>query len=428
MGGDAAYDAAPYFTRLRARLTSSSTRISAHSQHYLGPWLCIALGTLLRLVWPLDFEWKADEKWMFEKALRIAQGADPWPWIGMPSGVGMQNPGASIWPFALLAHVAPDPPRMNFAVSILNVLALWGFALWVLRTWSERDRTVGMWGVGLFAVSPLPVLFARKIWAQDVLPALLVPCLWAHSRRNHVLAAFAWGALGATLGQVHMSGFFAAAGLTLATLITDRKRTRWAAWFAGSATGALPLLPWFAFVLSPEGKSTGGYTVSLRFFLDAFLSAWGLHLRYSLRKNFGQFLRWPEVFGHDSWIVALAHAALLGIAVLCAIVLFRKRRSIVVPPEVRIHAIAIGLSGLLLHLAGVLIYPHYLIVFSPMLHVLAAFVLSQQLVLLWSAGGLQLCLTASFLTFIHQHGGAPRGDYGVTYRAQSPDQRAVGTK
>ena len=379
-------------------------------------------------MWPLDFEWKFDEKWMFEKALRIADGVDPWPWVGMPSGVGLQNPGASMWPFALLAFVTRDPPGMNFAIALLNVLALWGFALWVLRTWSERDRAIGMWGVGLFAVSPLPVLFARKIWAQDVLPALLVPWLWAHSRRNHAVAAFAWGAIGATLGQVHMSGFFCAAGLTLATLITDRKGTRWLPWFAGSAIGALPLLPWAAFVFSADAKSTGSYVVSARFFLDAFLNAFGLHLRYSLRKNFGEFLRWPEVFGHTSWLVALAHAGLLLLAGLCVIVVIRKRRSIAVPPEVRVHALSILISGVLLHLAGVLIYPHYLIVFSPMLHVVAAFLLAQHAALIWSACGLQLFLTASFLAFIHQHGGAPRGDYGVSYRAQTPDQRALGTK
>src|SRR5262245_57436320 len=91
-------------------------------------WSCIAVGTFARLIWPLDFEWKGDEKWMFEKAQRVAHGVDGWPWIGMPSGVGMENPGGSVWFFAALAHVTQTPPAMTFAVMLINVLALWGFA------------------------------------------------------------------------------------------------------------------------------------------------------------------------------------------------------------------------------------------------------------------------------------------------------------
>ena len=390
----------------------------------IAPWVCIAIGSLLRLVWPLDFEWKYDEKWMFHRAHQIADGSVPWPWVGMASGGGLENPGASIWPFAWLAHVAPDPASMNFAIALLNVLALGGFALWVVRAWNERDRTLGLWSVALFAVSPMPVLFARKIWAQDVLPVLLVPWLWAHTKRDRAVAAFTWGAVGALLGQVHMSGFFAAAGMTLATLIFDRKGTRWAPWFAGSAVGALPLLPWLAHLVSPDAASSNARVVSLRFFWDAFMGTWGLSLRYSLKKHFGEFLRSPELFGVQSWLVGLAHIALALLAIGCVIVLARRRKSLELSRELRIYAGTVIAGGLLLHAAGVQVYPHYLIVFSPLPHVLATWVLSHKPSWFWTACGLQLFITASFLIYIHVHGGAPRGDYGTTYRAQSAEQRA----
>ena len=82
-------------------------------------------------------EWKLDEKWMFQVSQRIASGADPWPWVGMQSGVGMRNPGLSIWPFALLGSLFHDPVAMVQTIQWVNVLALWGFAAWVCATWAK---------------------------------------------------------------------------------------------------------------------------------------------------------------------------------------------------------------------------------------------------------------------------------------------------
>lgn len=384
---------------------------------------------MLRLIWPLDFEWKLDEKWMFAKAIRIADGRNHWPWVGMPSGAGAQNPGASVWPFAALAHVTNDPAVMTFCIMVLNVIALWAMALWVQKTWREGDQPLGLWGVGLFAVSPLPVLFSRKIWAQDMLPILLVPLLWGHTRRKQFMGAFAWGAVGAVLGQVHMSGFFAAAALLLATLILDRKSAHWIGWFVGSCLASLPLIPWLMFLMSPAGNHVvSKHTLSLRFFGDAFLNASGLGLRYSLKRHFESFLRGPEIFGVETYLTGVAHAALIAVAVVCAVLAIRNRKSLDLPHDMRIHALAIASCGVTLHVVGLKVYPHYLIVFSPLLHILAVWLLSQRRALLWSACGLHLFVTATFLWFIHVHDGAPKGDYGVTYRAQTPDQRAFETQ
>jgi len=106
------------------------------------PWLFLILGSFFRVSWPLDMEWKGDEKWMFAKALAIASNQAPWPWIGMPSGVGLQNPGLSIWPFALLAHVAHDPVAMAQAVQWINVKAGLTFAETGYDALSNADALV----------------------------------------------------------------------------------------------------------------------------------------------------------------------------------------------------------------------------------------------------------------------------------------------
>lgn len=390
------------------------------------PWVFIAIGSLLRVLWPLDFEWKADEKWMFERALRIADGSEPWPWIGMPSGAGLQNPGASIWPFVLLGHVTRAPATMTFAVMLLNVLALWGFAWWVHKTWGPNIRQRGLWGVALFAVSVLPVLFSRKIWAQDVLPLLLVPYLWGHTKRARFAPAFAWGAFGALLGQIHMSGFFAAFTLALATLIFDRKRTHWLGWLLGSGVAALPLLPWIKFLTSPEANHVRNeYTRSIAFFWDAALNALGLDARYSLHHHFGEFLRSPVIFGVQTYVVYALHVALIGLALAGAWFAIRNRFWSKLPLDLRIYAVAFVACGAIMHALGVVVFPHYLIVFSPLLHVFAAWVLAERPRILWLTCGCQLLVTFFFLGYIHVNGGAPRGDYGIAYRAQTAEQRAL---
>jgi hypothetical protein len=388
------------------------------------PWLLLCAGSCLRLLWPLDMAWKFDEKWMFGKAQRVAQGLDSWPWVGMPSGVGLENPGFSIWPYALLAHVTHDPVGMVQAVQVLNVLALWGFALWVCSAWPQQDRDLGLWGVALFAVSPLPVLFARKIWAQDLLPVFVLPWLWAHSKRSQPWAAGVWGLLGALLGQLHMSGFFAAGALFVVTLAHDRKSFPWLPWLLGSMCGGLLLLPWLSFLLTDRARSAAGAgAMSLRFFRAALEQGWGLGLAYPLERDYPAFLAGPRIAAIATHLAAAARYALFGLLAYACVLLVRDRKQLTLSRELRVYLGTLVLAGLLLGLARIRIHTHYLIVFTPLLHIVAAWTLYRQRWAVLALSGLQLFLTASFLLFIHQHGGAPRADYGVAYRQQNASER-----
>lgn len=393
-------------------------------KRFIAPVLLVALGSILRVLWSYDFEWKYDEKWMFDRALRIADGRSHFPMIGMASGAGLRNPGASIWPFGILAHVTPDPHGMTLAIMLANVLALWGFALWVWRAWRPEDRERGLWGVGLFAVSPLPVLFSRKIWAQDLLPVLLVPWLWGHTKRKLFWGAFLWGAFGAALGQIHMSGFFAALALVLATVILDRRGVRWVGWFAGSCVASVPLLPWIKFTLSPGAPGVGEkFRVSLRFFWDALLNAFGLGIHYSIKDELILYLRGPEIFGVSTYLVAAAHV-LLAISVLAAFYFaIRDRIWVSLSFDLRIYALAVIACGLSMHVIGLKVVPHYLIVWSPLLQVFVAWALASSALWLRAVCGLQAFVTFTFLLFIHVNGGAPESDFGIPYSAQSDAER-----
>lgn len=391
-------------------------------------WVFLIIGSVLRLIWPLDMEWKYDEKWMFAKGLAISQGHDAWPWVGMASGVGLRNPGMSIWPFGALAYIAPSPVAMTFAIALINTLGIWALALWVRHTWPREQQALGLWGVALFAVTPLSVLFSRKIWAQDVLIALVVPWLWGHRKRHSFAGAFVWGCFGALLGQIHMSGFFAAAALLIVTVFQERLRFNVVGWLLGSVLGSLTLLPWIAYVFSPETHSASHAGWSIKFFVEALRHAWGLGLEYPLGRAYHELLKGPVVAGVATHLAQVARYGLLLLllwGIIARAYEVRQRKALRLPEPIYTYAGCVLVTGLLMVAARVEVYEHYLIVLGPMLHITAIWLVLSRRVAALSLCALQAFLTACFLVFIHSHGGAPDADYGKAYSAQTAEERSL---
>ncbi len=141
----------------------------------LGIVLALVAGAGLRLIWPADIEYKADEAWTFEHSRQ----ADL-PWLGMPSSVDIPNPGMSLWVFIGLQRLsgAEDPPALARAVQCINIAALVllvVFAFWYVP---RSEREPWLWAAALVAVNPLAVLFHRKIWPPCVLPLLTLLMLY----------------------------------------------------------------------------------------------------------------------------------------------------------------------------------------------------------------------------------------------------------
>lgn len=147
-------------------------------------------------------EYKGDEQWLFEHAVRIP-ALEPWPALGMPSGVGLRNPGLSVWIFAVLAKLsgARDPLSLCRAVVAMNGLAFVLLAVGAWRLLPVRRREPWGWALALAAVNPIALLLQRKLWAQSVLPVLCVLFLLGWLRRERWWGAALWGLAGALLGQ-----------------------------------------------------------------------------------------------------------------------------------------------------------------------------------------------------------------------------------
>src|ERR1700677_2444576 len=131
----------------------------------LGVLLVLAAGIALRFVYPADIEWKGEERWTFDHSQLMRDGGT-WPWVGMPTSLGTQNPGMSLWVFAGLAALfkVDRPPELARAVAILNVIALLAFVIFAFAAFPKERREPWLWAAAMWAVNPMAVIFERKIW------------------------------------------------------------------------------------------------------------------------------------------------------------------------------------------------------------------------------------------------------------------------
>jgi hypothetical protein len=380
---------------------------------------------MLRLVWPADMEWKADEQSNFARAMAAAHD-HVFPWLGTPSAPGILNPGFSIWPFALIARWTQDPVGMVQWVQWSNVIALWAFFWLFTRAVPTEERGPWLWGLALFAVSPFAVMFSRKLWMPDILPIFGAATLWGHFYRRSRLGAFAWGLAGALIGQIHLSGFFFAFALVWATVVRDSRRaelraTRWMYWIAGSLIGGALLLPW----LSALATGQGGHSAylfreirTLNFYPQWFLAAWGIELAGPRYAGI-EFLSEPLVWGHPTYLMLLAHLFLAGTSLWITLRWFASALRPRFDERLGFYVLVMFIGvGALLTLSGVRVRAYYLIVVAPFIQLSAAGMMWPRRRLLVSVAVTQMLVAAAFLLFVHRKGGVPSTEYGRSYRAQ----------
>jgi hypothetical protein len=413
----------------------------------LGLILVLGAGAALRLIWPTDIEYKADEAWTFQHSRD-----DELPWLGMPSSVDIPNPGMSLWVFMLLQRLsrAEDPPALARAVQLVNVAALVLLVVFAFRHVLPPEREAWLWAAALVAVNPLAVLFHRKIWPPCVLPPLTLALLYGWWQRQRRGPAFVWGLVGVCLGQIHMSGFFFAGGFVLWALLFDRpqrQRVAWASWLLGSVLGALPMLPWLVHLFShpnarPFNPHRWVHACELKFWVRWCTEAFGLGINYTFGPYFRAFLRYPLLGGRPTYLVGLLHCFVGSVALTlmlhAAVQLWRQRA--------RWGPLWIGRSsasaftqnaalwgfGLLLTLSCFSIHRHYMIVLFPLEFLwVARLALSLDHSSADAAGSLRLgrtllvslclaqfLLSANMLSFIHLHQNFADTEYGLSYAAQ----------
>ncbi len=397
--------------------------------------LCFLIaGSILRLVWVQDMEWKSEEQWMFDRAREIATGIAPLPISGMQSSVRVPNPGISVWCFALIAKFADTPIAMVRWIQWFNILTIWAFCVFIFWQISKSQRGPWLWGMAIASVNPIAILFSRKIWTPDIIAPFCFLIFLGYWFRKRFWGSFLWGFSAIVMGQIQMGGFFVALGLLFWTLWHDYRakswhKAPWLGWLLGTAIGSIPLIPWVITVLLPN---MGGYTRSIvgilvpKFYSQWITTALGVNLSYSLEDVFWQeFLREPLIFGIHTYLMIPAHLFLVGIGLYPVYRWFKSRKKRLKKEKSNsnsrlnfyLKALGFGVGGAFT-ISAVNVRPYYIAVVFPFTYIWLAKLYQNKIGILIAIALMQLFISTTFLTFIHRTGGFADVDYGIVYRLQ----------
>ena len=219
----------------------------------------------LRLGYGGAYAFAFDEARLSLIALNFARNGI-FPTVGMPSSIGTPNMPAAAWLFALPYALTTDPMGATLMVGMLNVLAVLGIGWLAIRQYGH----IGWVGAFALAVNPFAVLYARSIWAQNLLIPLTVLWLLSYAQGRRTRSPH-WQAV-----MIFVAGFapqvhFAGACLLIPTLY-GFVRDRW--WQGGIRTwiwmlvgGIGVVLCALPFLLTPHalqdllGASSGGQRI-----------------------------------------------------------------------------------------------------------------------------------------------------------------------
>jgi hypothetical protein len=414
-------------------------------QFWLPAVLIVLVAMVLRFVWVADMEFKADERWTFERLIAVKQGGE-WPHLGMPTSQNAPNPGMSVWVFLTLGSVCgvETPTELARVCQWTNVLAVIGLIAFTRFCVPREVRGIWFWACALVAVNPIAVLMQRKIWPPSVCPLLLLGVLVGVWYRNRRWGAGLWGLVVMVVAQISLAGLFLAAGLALWAGLWDRKGVRWRWWTAGSVLGGWPLVPWGLEVVGqvfgqPTGQIKLGNVFTFNYWVRFFTEPFGLTLQYSLQNDFWDFMRYPLILDYSTYLMAGVHLALvLAAAYVVAVAtqrLWRARGRFSVAlagadhnTRLALGAVMIGF-GTALTVSALPIHRHYMLLTFPFMYVwLAACALEDRRpgwlgltrgqTLLAGLVLLEAAATVGFLGYIHANQRTIHGDYGTPYAAQ----------
>lgn len=216
----------------------------------------LLLAVALRMGWPGLTEFKADEARLLALSLDMAEGL-AFPTRGIASSVGFPNFPMSVWLYAIPLFLWQHVYAATLFTGFVNSLAVLGCWWLVRRYWGPVAALVALL---FFAVNPWAVFHARKIWAQNLLPPVVVgwglaAILGFVERRPrfiilHLLAL-------AVAIQIH----FAAIALfpaTLLLLLLFRRRLALRPLLLGAGLAVLTVLPFAHYLLGQGGTGLSG--------------------------------------------------------------------------------------------------------------------------------------------------------------------------
>ncbi len=397
----------------------------------------IAVECALRVAALRDMEFKADER--VNVGFLAALGARPWTALAPVSEhAGFCHSSGFYYLVRFLSFGSNDPLVMGRAIAWCNA-ALLALALWIAR------KLPSLWtALVICATSVSLVVYSRKIWQPDLIPAwtILSLALIARALATEEARARRWFLVGGAVALVAGGHMYLAAGPATATvglvmLIHHLKRRAWrdaAWWTAGCTAAALTYVPYLLSVAHGEHRASAAAAhLELAQLPPILQAAAGGPAPYSFYKLYIEPV-WPWLTQHrPDWSLWTFYGFLwlsiaLGIALFwIALLRIARRWREAARDPLLIAALSMTIvNSLALFLIRLGSYPHYWLALFPFSAYLvaraarlgpdsrAAAAMRGTIVVFCAVSTIA---AAAFLIAVHARGGLP-GEYGRAYAAQ----------
>ena len=349
----------------------------------------LAAGIVFRLFYPGTIEFGHDERFSFDHVTAVLNGG-PWPALGMTMSIGGPNPGMSVWIFILLGLICrpTSPVGLAEAVQVLNIVALVGFVAFAIYAVPRREREPWLWAAALWAVNPLAIVYERKIWPPSTLPVFMVAMLAGWWYRRSWWGSFVFALIAVVCGQIHPTAIFLALALAAWALLEDRRSFRWSGLATGAVIGILPAAHWLLTYYASGNSLHKLRPPMVTFYWRWLTTPFGYGPDHILGPvEFPRFLGWPEIGGTSTHVVLAIYAVIVGLA-LAIVIPAALRVAISGRPSLRwivlgdtaagciVRAAFFGFGTILtvLTIRGGGLYPHYMIVITPIMTLWVALV------------------------------------------------------
>lgn len=373
-------------------------------------------------------EYKADE------ALTVLSLKQFWqqPHViqaGLVSSTGARNFPLFQYLLIPVARISTDPRWLSGCIGLISVIMIGWF--FVVNRQAFGEKVAGIAAL-LLAVAPYPVLYSRKIWAQDLIWLLAVPIyalmLRVRRKRGQPLELFVLGLLLVLQAQLHGSGIFF---LLIAGGYLVFKRVRWWWVVMGMMVGWLTALPyiWLQFDSTPRFPDLTAYQQMAAKTINA-PDIKHLILPFEYLTNWG----WVDIMGPMDYQAFVATTPAQGVGMLAGVVAalglgYGVYRAI----SDKANRMLVGLMGGMVGLYFVMSVParlHYYQILAPYIAVTCALGLmklfkSQPLLLGPTIRLIVLAdvlFTGMFWRYLTIRQGV-MGDYGVPYQFSEPRVR-----
>jgi hypothetical protein len=393
--------------------------------------ISILIGSILRLLFPFDIEFKYDQKLMLDWVLEF-QNKGSFREIGMMSGGGVYNFGLGVWLFYLLGYISNTPVGLTMVVSVINVISL-GLMFWFIQTkikdTSEKDTW--FYALSLMSISIIPFVCSRNIWIQSILPPFSI-AIWIlyYSRSRKFLSTFTLSFLLVLIGQIHLSGLFLCfvmSGFIAYFHFKNIREVHLFGYIVGGLIAALPMIPLFVdMIQNPQLNPSSSWDnmKDVRILWFHLFDGLGLDVFYTLENSTWLFFKYPSILGFNTYLVGFCYLSILLLSIYYLIKFLISLLQI----RFSFNLKAIDISSFtaqflwicfftyaMIYFIKIRIFSHYWIITFPFIYLLCIKLFKSNKISIVALILLNLIMTICFVFFIHQTGGLEDSYYGLTY-------------